>query len=150
MASADSVSICSDKDATGSQPFQSTQDDRPNSPSANHNGTLSAPHPHQRLSFQVSTQPNSSFASHEDLQCTWSESRQSINESATPRETRPEECVGPIPMNAAAHDSYYQNYLDIPVTSKAKALSLRERVRKKINYRLERQNHSKADSRCCI
>ena len=43
------------------------------------------------LMFQVSTQPNSSFASHEDLQCTWSESRQSINESATPREIRPGE-----------------------------------------------------------
>ena len=130
MASADTVSLYSDKDASISQPFQfPAHEDLPNSPNSNNFGANSAPHPHQRLSYQVSTQPSSSFASHEDLQCTWSESRQSINESATPRDTRPEECVGTIPINTAAHDSYYQNYLDIPVTSKAKALSLRELVR---------------------
>jgi hypothetical protein len=88
------------------------------------------PHPHQRLSYQISTQPNSSFASHEDLQCNWSESRQSISEAATPREHRPGE-TGDVIGQTLPQDSYCQAYLDMPVTSKAKALSLRELVRLK-------------------
>ena len=117
----------------GTQPFQSSSDlqSPPFSPPTNGQaGGHMIPHPHQRLSYQISTQPNSSFASHEDLQCNWSESRQSISEAATPREHRHGE-TGDVIGQTLPQDSYCQAYLDMPVTSKAKALSLRELVRLK-------------------
>jgi len=129
MASADTVSLCSDRYG-GSHPFQSSSEFHSPPFTPQINGHQHA-HPHQRLSYQVSTQPSSSFASHEDLQCNWSESRQSINDGATSRDSRPGDGgsgdAGPL-MNNPCPESYCQSYLDIPVTSKAKALSLRELV----------------------
>ncbi len=74
----------------------------------------------------MSILPDSSLASHEDLQCHWSDSRPSINDLITPRTNCGDgNQVGLAQINECC----LQNYLDTPVPSKAKALSLRELVR---------------------
>lgn len=123
MASAETVSLCSDRESEVGHHFHSHSElhSPPVSPQTRHHDE-NQPHPNQRLTYQISTQPSSSFASHEDLQCHWSDSRQSINEPPTPRSQGPAGDLGPASMP----ETYYQSYMDVPVTSKAKALSLRE------------------------
>ncbi len=79
----------------------------------------------------MSTLPDSSLASHEDLQCHWSDSRPSITDLITPRT----HCGDGSHVGLAqTNECCLQVCLDTPVPSKAKALSLRELVRSQCSF----------------